>query len=56
MAEKTKRPNCARLKMVKNDPWLEPYEQIINDRHEYAVRRMNELTGNGAQTLSDFAT
>lgn len=57
MAEKTtKRPNSARLKMVKNDPWLEPYEQIINDRHDYAVRRMNELTNGGTQTLSDFAS
>ena len=52
----TKRPTSARLKMIKNDPWLEPYEQIISDRHEYAVRRMNELTNNGAQTLSDFAS
>ena len=42
--------------LVKNDPWLEPFEDAIRGRHEHALYKLNELTNNGRQTLSDFAT
>ncbi len=42
--------------LVKNDPWLEPFEDAIRGRHEHALYKLNELTNNGRQTLSDFAS
>ena len=45
-----------RLNLVKNDPWLEPFEEAINGRHQFAIAKENELTNNGKQTLADFAT
>ncbi|MCH5176781.1 MAG: alpha amylase C-terminal domain-containing protein [Prevotellaceae bacterium] len=42
--------------LVKNDTWLEPYEDAIRGRHEHALDKLNQLTNNGKQTLSDFAT
>ena len=42
--------------LVKNDPWLEPYEEIIRNRHEHAEWKINELTRNGKTTLKDFAS
>lgn len=42
------------LKIVKNDPWLEPFEVAIRGRHEHVLYKMNELTG-GKSSLSDFA-
>ena len=53
-----KRP-CKRTQhigLVKNDSWLQPYEDAIKGRHEHALYKLNELTNNGRQTLSDFAT
>lgn len=43
-----------RLKIVKNDPWLEPYNEAIQGRHDLVQRKIEELTG-GKTTLSDFA-
>ena len=43
------------LPIVKNDPWLEPYADIIEGRHQDVVRKEAELTNNGAMTLQDFA-
>ncbi len=43
-----------RLKIVKNDEWLRPYEQAIQGRHDHALYKANELTG-GKGKLSDFA-
>ena len=43
------------LPIVKNDPWLEPYADIIEGRHQDVVRKEAELTNNGAMTLPDFA-
>lgn len=31
------------LSIIKNDPWLEPYADAINGRHEDAVRKEKEL-------------
>ena len=42
------------LKIIKNDPWLEPYADAINGRHQHAIEKEKELTGK--KTLSDFAT
>ena len=45
-----------KIGLVKNDPWLEPYESAIVGRHEHVIYKLNELTNNGKQTLSDFAS
>ena len=42
------------LKLIKNDPWLAPYKQAIEGRHNRAVEKISELTG-GTRNLSDFA-
>ena len=42
--------------IVKNDPWLEPFEGAIVGRHDHALYKLNELTNGGKQTLSDFAS
>ncbi|MCL1941956.1 MAG: alpha amylase C-terminal domain-containing protein [Candidatus Azobacteroides sp.] len=44
------------LNLIKNDPWLQPYEKAIEGRHQYAIDKESELTQNGKVTLSDFAT
>ncbi|MDR1645541.1 MAG: alpha amylase C-terminal domain-containing protein [Tannerellaceae bacterium] len=44
------------LGLIKNDPWLLPYEAAINGRYQYAIQKEKELTDNGRQTLSDFAS
>lgn len=43
------------LKLIENDPWLEPYSDAINGRYEYVLRKEKELTGNGRMKLSEFA-
>ena len=42
------------LKIIENDPWLTPYKDAINGRHEYAIWREKRLTG-GECTLPDFS-
>ena len=32
------------LKLIKNDPWLAPYKQAIEGRHNRAVEKISELT------------
>ncbi|MBR6375925.1 MAG: alpha amylase C-terminal domain-containing protein [Alloprevotella sp.] len=44
------------IKLVENDKWLEPYADIINARHQYALHRQEELTQGGRQKLSEFAS
>ena len=44
------------LKFVERDPYLAPYNLSIEGRHNYFLRRERELTKNGRQTLSDFAS
>ncbi|HBL71733.1 MAG TPA: hypothetical protein DD409_01900, partial [Bacteroidales bacterium] len=41
------------LKIVRNDPWLEPYKEAIHGRYAYARQREAELTSGGK--LADFA-
>lgn len=43
------------LKLIKNDPWLEPFEEAIEGRHTYIKSKEKELTGDGQLSLSDFA-
>ena len=31
------------LKIIKNDPWLEPYADAINGRHQHAIEKEKEL-------------
>ena len=51
---KAKAVKVPRLKIVKNDPWLEPFNDAIQGRHNHVLNKIQELTG-GKQTLSDFA-
>lgn len=51
---KTTRKKDNRLKIVKGDPWLEPYEAAIQGRHDHVLHKLEELTG-GKMSLSDFA-
>ncbi len=41
------------LRLIKNDPWLAPYEDAIKGRYDYAIQKKRQLTK--GQTLSDFA-
>lgn len=43
------------LKLIKNDAWLEPYQDAIEGRYKYYMRREAEITKD-AGSLSDFAT
>ena len=42
------------LKLIQNDPWLQPYRDAIEGRYRQALSKEKELTG-GESTLSDFA-
>lgn len=44
-----------RLKIVKNDSWLAPFNDAIQGRHDHVLNKLQELTG-GKQSLSDFAS
>jgi 1,4-alpha-glucan branching enzyme len=48
--------NTQMLKIISNDPWLEPYKKAIEGRYNAAAKRENSLTDNGKQSLSDFAS
>lgn len=43
------------LNIIKNDPWLKPYEDAIVGRHQCVIDKENELTDGGKKSLSDFA-
>lgn len=45
-----------KLKLIKNDPWLEPYADSIQGRFDYAVDKEKSLTRGGKQSLSEFAS
>ena len=42
------------LKLIKNDPWLEPFTQAIEGRHNDVLVKLDHLTG-GSGKLKDFA-
>ena len=56
--KKTGRKPAARkpriLPIIKNDPWLEPYTDAINGRHQDYIRKLADLTVN-CKSLTDFA-
>ena len=43
------------LNLIKNDPWLEPFEDAIKGRHQHVLDKEAELTNKGKQTLSDIS-
>lgn len=45
-----------KLRLLKNDSWLEPFENAINGRHAHVMDKVKELTNNGRRTLADFAS
>lgn len=49
-----RKPRRKVLNIIKNDPWLEPYADAINGRHEETLRKEAELTA-GSGSLVDFA-
>ena len=53
-ASKAAAPKPQRLKIVKNDPWLEPFEGAIQGRHDHVLHKLHELTA-GKKPLSEFA-
>ena len=44
------------LGIVKNDPWLQPYSQTIEERYNRLSDKEKELTQGGKLSLSDFAS
>ncbi len=42
------------LPLIKNDPWLEPFAEAINGRHQDAINKEADLT-QATHSLSDFA-
>lgn len=54
-ATATKKSAVKHIGLVKNDAYLQPYEEAIRGRHDHALWKLNELTKNGKTTLSDFA-
>lgn len=44
----------AKLNIIKNDPWLEPFANAIEGRHFDAIRKEKELTAK-ARSLNNFA-
>ena len=49
-------PKVKHIGLVKNDPWLEPFEPAIAGRHQHVVDKLAQLTNGGQNTLSDFAS
>ena len=45
-----------KLRLLKNDSWLEPFENAINGRHAHVMDKVKELTNNCRKTLTDFAS
>lgn len=43
------------LDLIKNDPWLQPYESAIQGRADYYTRRLSQFTAGGTRPLADFA-
>lgn len=51
---RVKKPRKSRLKLIKNDPWLEPFTAAIEGRHNQAAAKEAELTS-ATGSLSEFA-
>ncbi|MBP7097244.1 MAG: alpha amylase C-terminal domain-containing protein [Prevotella sp.] len=46
---------CGHIGIVKNDPYLEPYEDAICGRHDNALRKLAQFTNGGKKSITDFA-
>ena len=44
-----------KLEILRNDPWLEPFEAAIVGRHEDVRKKLEEITSGTGGNLSDFA-
>lgn len=55
MAQEKETNDLKELGLVANDSWLAPFKDAIEGRHQYALHKIEELTGNGKISLSDFA-
>ena len=44
-----------KLAILRNDPWLEPFADAIEGRHQDVVRKYERLTAGTGGSLSDFA-
>lgn len=44
------------LPIIKNDPWLAPFETIIANRHQHVLDKEHELLDDTSACLSDFAS
>ena len=53
---KSKNVKKTKIGLVKNDSWLEPFENAIVGRHQHVLDKLNELTNNGKISLSEFAS
>ena len=49
-------PAPKQLRLLHNDEWLQPFAQAIEGRHQHVLDKMAELTNDGKQTLTDFAS
>ena len=56
MAKKKMEEAPQHIGLVRNDSWLEPFEDAIRGRHDHAVWKLNQLTRNGKTSLTDFAS
>ena len=54
-AKKVTEETPQHIGLVRNDPWLEPFEGAISGRHDHALWKIGQLTQNGKKKLSDFA-
>lgn len=45
-----------KLNLIKNDPWLEPFEEAITGRYQHALKKESELVDGEKKSLSDFAS
>ena len=53
---KKKNKEPMHIGLVKNDPYLQPYEEAIRGRHDHALWKLNQLTKKGHRSLEDFAS
>lgn len=44
------------LPIIENDPWLEPFSEAIEGRHQATLNKEKELLGKACKSLSDFAS
>ncbi len=55
-AKTTKKTSAGgHIGLVKNDPYLEPYEDAIRGRHDSVLRKLAQFTKGGKKSLADFA-